>query len=171
MLLVQQASRTELQSEWREGLSCVDKLRASLAARLPPAWPEAEARAWAQSAADVALAAWSSTGAAPQVPQQHRFSICCGHCRRLWFLLWCWHLELPAAPVNNPTTLLARDGAVQLSKREHVVVQEAMQLPHTADATAAAPVESRGQQHMEQNGVGSVLGGPVATVQPSGTTA
>ena len=67
---MRQASRTELQAEWREGLSCADKLRASLAARLPPAWPEAEARAWAQSAADTALAAWSSSGSAPQVQQQ-----------------------------------------------------------------------------------------------------
>ncbi len=59
----------DLRSEWRDGISCANKLRASLAARLPGAWPDEAARRWADAAADAALAAWDGTGVAGSAPQ------------------------------------------------------------------------------------------------------
>lgn len=57
-----QASRAELRAEWKDGMSRADKLRASLAARLPGSWPDDAARRWAAAATDAAVDAWTAAG-------------------------------------------------------------------------------------------------------------
>lgn len=40
----------ELDQEWRDGISCADKLQTTLAARLPTLWPDADVRPWTMQA-------------------------------------------------------------------------------------------------------------------------
>lgn len=59
---------------------------------------------------------------------------------------------------------------VQLTGREHVVLQGATRLPLTTEGAATAPAESGGQPHMDQNGVGIMPTAPLAPAMPGGTT-
>jgi len=57
------AHRVELDHEWRDGISCADKLQTTLAARLPSVWPDADVRPWTMQAASGALRAWDEATA------------------------------------------------------------------------------------------------------------
>lgn len=75
--LLPQDARVELRAEWRDGISCAEKLEASLGARLPGGWPDAAARGWAQTATTAALAAWDAAAAAPPAADKVPGNYCC----------------------------------------------------------------------------------------------
>ncbi len=62
----------ELRGEWCDAVSCADKLKASLAARLPAGMPDDEARAWAEAAVAAAQTAWDGPAQVCPLAQARR---------------------------------------------------------------------------------------------------